>query len=121
MKKGLNFAVTPKKVPIVDMITVTESACRNLDKGDTSELRSKVCGIVDKYKKIKDQNVTKEEIEGIERLKKDDSIMVLPADKVRVTVVLNKTEYDEKCQQLLGDQKTYKKLKETRPENSRQR
>ena len=37
--------------------------------------------------------------------------MILPADKGQVTVVMNKKEYNEKCQHLLGDGKTYQKLK----------
>ena len=88
------------------MITVTETACRSLNKGDANELRAKVCMMVDKQNKIKDQNVSREEMESFDKLKKDDSIMILPADKGWVTVVLNKKEYEEKCQQLLGDQKT---------------
>ena len=44
LTKVPNFAVTPKKVPVVDIVivTVTESACRNLHEGDASELHSKV-------------------------------------------------------------------------------
>ena len=45
------------------------------------------------------KNVSKEEIKSIDNLKKDDSIMILPADKRRVTVVMNKKEYEDKCQQ----------------------
>ena len=67
--------------------------------------------IVDRCSKIKDQNVRKDEIESIDNLRKDDSIMILPADKGRVTVVMNKKEYEDKCKQLLGDEKTYKRLK----------
>ena len=37
--------------------------------------------------------------------------MVLPADKGRVTVVMKKEEYLEKCYNLLKDEKTYLKLK----------
>ena len=37
--------------------------------------------------------------------------MVLPADKGRVTVVMNTEEYYQKCEALLSDSKTYKKLK----------
>ena len=47
----------------------------------------------------------------IHSLKKDDSIMFLPADEGRVTVILNKKEQEEKCQQPLRDENTYKKLK----------
>ena len=43
-------------------------------------------------------------------LKKDDSIMILPSDKGRVTVVLNKDDYCEKYNELLRDEKTFQKL-----------
>ena len=33
LKEGLNFSVTPRQVPIADMITITETAFRNLNKG----------------------------------------------------------------------------------------
>ncbi len=51
--------------------------------------------IINKYDKIKDQNVSNEEWKSIENLKADDSIMILPADKGRVTVVMNKPCYYE--------------------------
>ena len=41
---------------------------------------------------------------------KDENIMVLPADKGRVTVVM-KEKYVEKCNLLLKDEKTYQKMK----------
>ena len=37
--------------------------------------------------------------------------MILPADKGKVTVIMNKSEYEEMCEQLLKDEKTYIKLK----------
>ncbi len=44
-------------------------------------------------------------------LKADDSIIILPADKGRSTVVLNKSDYIEKAQKLLNDESTYSKIK----------
>ena len=67
--------------------------------------------ILDRKDTVKEQNITNEEFEGIDKLKKDETIMILPADKGRVKVVMNKKEYEEKCQQLLEDSKTYQKLK----------
>ena len=72
LKKGLKFAITPKRLPIVDIITATESACRSLKSGDANELRAKVVNIINKHEKIKDQNVSKEEWKAIENLKADD-------------------------------------------------
>ena len=33
--------------------------------------------------------------------------MILPADKGKATVIMDKTEYEEKVLQLLDDEKTY--------------
>ena len=75
LKKRLNFTVTPIQVPVIDMITVTETACRNLNKWDANELRAKMITIVDRSNKTNDQNASKEEMESIHNLKKDDSII----------------------------------------------
>jgi len=37
--------------------------------------------------------------------------MVLPVEKGRATVVLDKTEYEQKVQHMLDDERTYEKLK----------
>ena len=80
------------------------------DENASSTLTSKTAKLSG-YKEVKDQNVSRDEMESIDKLKKDDSVMILPADKGQVTVVLNTKEYEEKCQQLLGEENTYKKLK----------
>ena len=48
---------------------------------------------------------------ALQTLKKDEDIMVLPADKGKATVVLDKTEYDSKIEAILSDSKTYEPLK----------
>ena len=55
-----------------------------------------VVNMLNKHDKIKDQNMTDEEWRAIKNLKKDESI-ILPANKGRVTVVMNKNNYYEKC------------------------
>lgn len=108
LKRGLNLAVTTKQIPVVETITATETACRGLNAGDANELRAKVSGALKRHDKVGEQNVSKKEWQAIDDLKKDDSTMVLPADKGRVTVVMNKKEYMEKCEHLLKDEKTYR-------------
>ena len=58
-----------------------------------------------------DQNIRKKERKAIEDLRKDDNIMILPADKDRTSVVTDKQGYLDKCNFMLQDTKTYKKLK----------
>ena len=107
---GLNF-VTPRGVPVVEVVTATELACRSLDSVDAHALRAKLVQLLDKQNKVKDQNGNKKEWEEIDKLKKDDTLMVLPADKVTVTVVMTKEEYLEKSNNPLKGEKTYLKLK----------
>ena len=56
-------------------------------------------------------NLSKDEQLALSRLRKDDTIVIAPADKGRVTVVMNKTEYRKKMDNLVKDDKTYKQLK----------
>ena len=107
LRKGLNFAVTPRKPPVIDIVTATESACRSLNTSDANELRAKVVNILSNNTQVKEQNVTKDEWKAIEDRRKD---VTITADKGRVAVIM-KEEYREKCRLLLQDGKTYQKLK----------
>ncbi len=86
---------------------MTESACRSLNNGDANELRAKVVNVLKWNNKVKEQNVNKEEWEAIDEMRNDDSIIILSSDKGRVTVVMNKTDYTQKCKLLLDADKTY--------------
>ena len=51
------------------------------------------------------------EVKALHELKKDNEITILPADKGRATVVLDRSEYENKIQNILKDTKTYEPLK----------
>lgn len=53
-------------------------------------------------------NLHPSEIKALRELRSDDSLMILPADKDRTTVVMDKTTYDAKVANMLSD--TYKPL-----------
>jgi hypothetical protein len=111
LKKGLNFAITPKKMPIKEVITSTETACYYLRNPEIAQsLRGEVVKVL-KSVKMPKSNCTREEIAAINTIKRDDSIRVLPADKGKATVIMNKSDYDKKIDALLADEKTYQKLK----------
>jgi hypothetical protein len=46
----------------------------------------------------------------LEDLKKDDDIVILPADKGRMTVVMDKLDYTNKAKTLINDTNTYQPL-----------
>jgi hypothetical protein len=111
LQKGLNFSVVPNNIPTAEFITGIETACNAL--GSSSEtaiqLRSDCVRIL-KDCKLPKSNIPKEERSALRDLRSDDSILVLPADKGRATVILNKETYLEKSQELLTDGNTYKRL-----------
>ena len=47
---------------------------------------------------------------ALKDLSNDEKILVLPADKGKATVVMDKADYDSKIQQIQSDQGTYKPL-----------
>ena len=44
---------------------------------------------------------------AVKELAKDDDIVILPADKGRATVVMDRKDYSAKMLTMLGDQNTY--------------
>lgn len=53
------------------------------------------------------ENVTAEEKKAMKELQEDQSIVIVPADKGRVTVVMDKDEYVRKNTSHLSDEDTY--------------
>ena len=110
LMKGLNFSVTPSKIPVDEIVAATELACSQLKvKSQAESLRNEVVKIVSKSKPPR-SNISRAEREAIKALAKDDSIVILPADKGRTTVILNKQDYHNKVKALLDDTNTYEKL-----------
>ena len=66
-----------------------------------------------KDKKGPTHNITKQEKEAIKTLREDSSWVVLTADKGVAMVVMDKSQYIEKCTALLNDTKVYKPCKDT--------
>ncbi|XP_072046302.1 uncharacterized protein [Amphiura filiformis] len=109
LTKGLNYAISPSKIPAEEFVLATELACKHLPLADGIQLRAKIASTL-KSSKVPEQNVTKEERKAIKDLKKAEDIIILPADKGKSTVLLDKVEYEEKVNTMLGDKKTYEEL-----------
>ena len=111
LRRGPNFAITPERKPTAEIITATESVIKQakFSQAEADTLRCQVSNILCNSK-LPPSNITKEERAAISDLSKDDTIVIVPADKGRCMVVLNKEDYDSKCKELLKDTKTYKKI-----------
>ena len=57
-------------------------------------------------------NLTNEEKKAMKELRKDENIVILPADKGKCIVVMDRTEYIRKMEEKLKDETTYKQIYE---------
>ena len=112
LQNGMNFAVSPTHIPVVEFITGIESAVKLIgtDSDEAARLRLDCVDLLEKAK-VPASNISKEEREALRSLKSDKDITILPADKGRSTVILNTTTYKEKANELLSDTNTYTRIK----------
>ena len=88
--------MTPKRIPTESIVSSVEAVLSRQRVQSAS---------------IPDNNLTKDEQQALKRLKNDNDIVILPADRGRVTVVLDKTDYFDKMDALVNDKQTYEELK----------
>ena len=109
---GLKHSVTPKRIPtetIVSSVEAVLSRQRDLSE-PTKDNISRIASTIQSAS-LTDNNLTKDERQALKRLKNDNDILILPADKGRVTVVMDKTDYHDKMDELVNDKQTYEVLK----------
>ena len=119
LRKGLNFAVAPAKVPVADIVASVESGIQSLNEQDKSDICGKVISII-KASRPPKANITRQEREALKSLRENEDILVLPADKGRVTVVVDKREYDAAIVSMISNTTTYMELRSD-PAASRER
>ena len=78
---------------------------RDLSESAKDNIRSRIASTVQSAS-IPDNNLTKDEQQALKGLKNASNIVVLPADKGRVTV-MGKTDYFDKRDALVNDKQTY--------------
>ena len=94
--KGLNFSITFKTLSNKDIIATTEDAVKDLEKEEADTIRAKVSLTLQNSKPPKD-NLSKDERKALKELQSDTSIVILPADKGKSTIILNREDYLGKC------------------------
>ena len=91
LAKGLNYAVTPEKIPTEEFVVAAEQATWSLPQEQKDKLRADITGVL-KSAKVPKQNITRQERTALKGLQKEKSITILPADKV----IMETREYQEK-------------------------
>ena len=110
---GLKHSVTPKRIPtetIVSSVEAVLSRQRDLSEPTKDNIRSRIASTIQSAS-LTDNNLTKDERQALKRLRNDNDILILSADKGRVTVVMDKTDYHDKMDELVNYKQTYEVLK----------
>ena len=119
--RGLSYVPTPTTPPTVDMLVAVEDGLRqfgrsavyggpvarsdNLDR--QGEVRSAAITLLAAAKRATAPNLTKGERRALTDLRKDATLSILPADKGRATVVMDKSDYLGKVNSMLADTNMY--------------
>ena len=93
LEKGLNFSVTPKNIPTKDIVAKVETVLKNLPIAEADNIRAKTSLVLQNAS----HNLSKKQRQALHSLKEDTEITILPADKSRATVILDKEDYIKKC------------------------
>ena len=110
LSDGLKHSVTPKRIPTEAIVEAALSRQRELSESTKDNIRSRIASTIQSAS-LHDSNLTKDEQHALKRLKNDEDIVILPADKERVTVIMDKTDYHDKMDALVNDKQTYEELK----------
>ncbi len=100
---GLNFTVAPKQIPIDDIISGVEQGLSRAKVQHNTDIRIAVHQILRTSQKKPTSNLTIEEAKALKNLRKDNSIIILPADKGNATVILDREAYTKKMKGILHD------------------
>ena len=107
---GSKFAVSQKTIPKQKIVSEAEKGLRLLPASVANITRSKIVSVLNLTKKVP-SNLTNEEKQALRNLSKNEEIIITHGDKGNCTVVLDKSDYDARINDLLTDSNTYAHLK----------
>jgi len=108
LQKGLNYAVTPRTIPIEDILAGVEKAVQSLPAEMAEEARQETVRIIKSSSRPRN-NITTAEREALRTLKNNTDLTILLADKGNATVILNTADYKQKITSILEDP-SYRRL-----------
>ena len=98
----MNYAVTPRSIPVEDILAAVEKAVQSLPVETAEEARQETMRIIKNSSRPRD-NLTRTERAALKSLKLNTNLTILPADKGNAMVILNTTDYKQKIASLLED------------------
>ena len=113
LAKGPKFSTRPRQPPVSEYVASVEQACSSLNKGEVDEIRVEVKKALKRAKCTPrpSLNISNKEFQALKELKEDKSRVILTTDKGVSLVIMDRTEYKKKVEELLNTG-TYKKISE---------
>ena len=105
----MNYSVTPATLPTIDLVTKMETMLTGMTPEEAATIRADFSSIICKAKPPK-RNITRKQSTSLKSLQQNENIIILPADKGRANVVLDKKDYIKECNEHLTSG-PYTKLK----------
>ncbi|XP_054723405.1 uncharacterized protein LOC129233402 [Uloborus diversus] len=99
-KRGDNFAVVPKYIPVEDIVANIEAGLHKLPKDVSEDIRREASRILQGANTPR-SNIPAQERRTLKQLKSNQDIVILAADEGNVTAILNTEDYHDKIQELL--------------------
>ena len=110
---NVSIHLKPKRIPtetIVSSVEAVLSRQRDLSEPVKDNIRSRIAFTLQSAS-LPDNNLNNDERQALKRLKTDKDIVILAADKGRV-VVMDRTDYHDKMNELVKDKQTNEELKQ---------
>ncbi|XP_077492180.1 uncharacterized protein LOC144103294 [Amblyomma americanum] len=89
------------------IICAVERAIGKVDHSRRDVVRTRAVSILAKLPNRQPSHMLAEERSAVNSLRRNQDIVILPADKGNATVMLNRPDYDKKMLDLLQDRSTY--------------
>ena len=111
LARGPKFSIKPRQPPVSEYVVTVEQASSRLEKGETDEIRVEVKKASKRAQCTPrpSSNISRKEYQALRELKEDKSRVILTADKGASLVIMDRTEYNKKTEELLNTG-TYKKI-----------
>jgi hypothetical protein len=110
LEKGPKFAPTPLQIPYKNIVAEIEAAITKLPDESKDAIRTLAANLLRRSRIPNHKNITTNERKAIDNLRKDKTHIVMKADKRYCFVVMDRSDYDDKMQELLNDKNTYEKV-----------
>ncbi len=103
LMKGPKFAPTPLQIPHKDIVAEIEGAITDLPDESKDSVRTSVTNLLQPCQLPSHKNTSANKRKAINKLKKDKTRLVTKADKGNCFVMMDRSDYDKKMQDLLDD------------------